>query len=286
MIWSICIFAHNEERLLPHCLAALDGAAVGENFVVHVLENGSTDETVRVARTIASADPRILLHELALADKANAWNEYVHRLAGEADMHIFLDGDVRPSKGAFKALALALNGSPEAYAAAALPMSGRSRRAWATRLFSKRWLSGNLYAFRGGTLELVRKRNLRLPFGAVGEDGLLSYLLLTDLKGGPNDNYKERITVAAGAFFEFESLGLSLRDLKLYRRRLKRYSKRFFQNEVLYSRLKSEGAAALPDRIEEIYTPENVAALSPRREFPNFLFDIDTLRELRALVQA
>lgn len=268
---------------MPRCLAALDGAAAGGDYVVHVLENGSRDETARVARAIAAADPRIRVHELALADKSNAWNEYAHRIAGEADMHVFIDGDIQPSRAAFKSLAFAFEGSPRAYAAAALPTAGRSRKAWAARLFREHYLSGNLYAISGKALSIFRERNIRLPVGSVGEDGLLSYVFVTDFKGGTDDTHRDRIAVAAGAFFEFDPLGANLRDLAIYRRRLKRYSKRYFQNEILYALLKEKGLAALPDRISEIYTAENVARLAPRFELPNYFVDRETLRGLRSL---
>ena len=283
MRWSVCIFAHNEERLLPACVGALAGAAAGAPFEAHILENGSTDRTAQVARALAAADSRVRAHELALADKANAWNEYAHRLApADADMHVFLDGDVRPSKGSFRALALALQSSPEAYAAAALPMTGRSRRRWATRLFTEHYLSGNLYALSGAALRLFRARDLRMPVGAVGEDGILSYLLVTDLKGGHDDSRRARIAVAGGAFFEFDSLQPNLRDLKIYLRRLRRYSKRYFQAEVLYDRLKAGGVEALPEFIDEIYTADTTARLRPRLSLPEFVFDLATLKRLRA----
>lgn len=285
MTWSVCIFAHNEERRLPRCLAALDGAAAGGDYVVHVLENGSTDMTACAARAFAAADPRIRVHQLAVANKANAWNDYIHRIAGEADMHIFLDGDVAPSRGAFKSLAFAFEGSPEAYAAAGLPANGRSRKAWTRRLLTEHYLSGNLYALSGAALDLLRTRDIRLPFGALDEDGLLTYILHTDLKGGRDDAHRQRVAIATGAFFEFDSLGFNLRDLALYRRRLKRYSKRYFQNQILYALLKEKGISALPERIAEIYSPENVARLAPRIEFPNYFVDLETLRGLKAMMR-
>lgn len=282
MVSSVCIFAHNEERLLPRCLGALSRAAGGGDYVVHVLENGSTDETARVVRALAAADQRIKVHEIALADKSNAWNEYVHRVSGEADVHVFIDGDVQPAAGAFAALSAAFAASPDLYAAAALPAAGRSRKSWATRLFMNNYLSGNLYALSGRAVDLIRARNIRLPVGAVGEDGLISYLMLTDLAGGPDDSHRERIAVADGAFFEFDSLQLSARDLKLYQRRLRRYSRRYFQTEILYTLLKEGGVAAMPETIEEIYSRAALAGLRPRLDLVNFLIDRDTLKRLRA----
>ena len=285
MVWSVCIFAHNEERLLHRCLAALEGAAAGGDYVVHVMENGSTDETASVAKAFAAVDPRIHVHELELGDKSNAWNEYVHRVSQKADMHVFIDGDVQPSKGAFKSLAHAFEGSPEALAAAALPASGRNRRAWASRLFQKRYLSGNLYAFSNEAWSVFRERDLRLPTGAVGEDGLISYLMLTDLKGGRDDNHKDRIAIAAGATFEFDSLSIRPHDIAIYHGRLRRYSKRFFQNEVLYDLLKRKGVSALPENINEIYTTERLARYRPRLHPQFFMVDRETLRRLRGVAE-
>lgn len=282
MSWSVCIFAHNEERLLPRCLAALPAAAAGGDYAVHVMENGSSDATARVARAFASADPRIVVHELAVADKANAWNEYAHRIAPAAAMHVFLDGDVRPCAGAFPALAEALAGSGgEAYAAAALPATGRTRRSWATRLLDESYLSGNLYALSATALAAFRRLDLRLPFGAYGEDGLLSYLLVTDLRGGPDDSRRGRIAVADDAHFEFDSLALTPRDLRIYLKRLARYSQRYFQNQILYPRLKRGGTAAMPAQVGELFTLENLARFRPRLDAEFFLSDIAVLERLR-----
>ncbi|MEO1137142.1 MAG: glycosyltransferase, partial [Pseudomonadota bacterium] len=194
---SVCIFAHNEERLLPACIGSLRAAGLSGADQIHILANGCTDQTALIARTLSAADHRIQLHELAVADKANAWNDYVHRLSNPAvRTHVFLDGDVRASENALKALDATLNAAPEAYAAAALPIAGRSRRRWARRLLVHNYLSGNLYALSGCAITAFRKKNLRLPFGAKGEDGLITYLLLTDLKGGADDSHDYRIVMA------------------------------------------------------------------------------------------
>jgi glycosyltransferase involved in cell wall biosynthesis len=282
MTWSVCIFAHNEERLLPSCLGALDAAAEGRPFEAHVMENGSADSTLGVARAIAAVDPRIRIHHSPRGDKSAAWNDYVYGVAPAADLHVFLDGDVRPCAGAFAALAQALEASPEAYAAAALPASGRERARWAERLLRESWISGNLYGVSGRALALIRQRNIRLPQGSVGEDGLLSYIFVTDFKGGPDDSRRERIAVAVDAHFEFDSLRPNLPDLRRYVRRLRRYSFRHFQNEILYARLKREGLAALPVRIGDIFTPEALACLRPRLDPETFFVDLATLANLRS----
>ncbi len=282
---SVCIFAHNEERLLPKCVGALDAAAAGADFRAHILVNGATDLTFDVAKTLAAADPRITAHNLPVADKANAWNDYVFRISGDAAVHVFLDGDIAPRPGALAELARALKTAPRAYGAAAVPACGRSRRAWARELVANRCLSGNLYAMSGRALDVFRAKDLRLPFGMKGEDGFIAYLLLTDLKCGADDTHDERLVAAPGAAFEFDSLGLNHRDARTYHRRLIRYSERHFQKAVLYRRLKRHGAAALPENISEIYTSEALRGLRPRLDPVNFWYDWTTLRRLRTQAQ-
>ncbi len=285
MTHSVCIFAHNEEATLPRAIAALDAAAAGASYVVHILENGSTDGTALVARALAAADPRIMAHENAVADKTAAWNDYVHRIAPEAEMHVFLDADSRPAPGAFKALALAFEGSPKAFAAAGLPAAGSSRLKWAQHLYTEHYLSGDLYALRGAAVARLRERNLRLPMGAVGEDGILSYLLLTDLVGGEYDGWRERIAIASGAFFEFDPLPISLTGAAQWRRRKTRAARRRFQHELLFARLKRNGVRAMPEDIRELYTEEALAQLRPRLAPGHFVFDCLALLEIDPAAQ-
>ncbi|MFC2953097.1 glycosyltransferase [Marinicaulis aureus] len=280
---SVCIFARNEERLLPRCAGALDAAGLGANDQTHILVNGCTDDTLAAAKLLAAADRRITVHELPVGDKANAWNEYIHRLADpEVPVHVFIDGDITASEDAIATLGAALKAAPDAYAAAALPAAGRSRRGWATLLLTNNYLSGNLYALSGACIAAFRREALHLPYGAKGEDGLITYLLLTDLKGGPNDSHKKRIVMAEEATFEFDSLQANWRDFDLYRRRLRRYSERHFQKQVLYRLLKERGAEAMPETIYEIYTQETLAALRPRHGLVDYWFDRATLKRLRA----
>jgi glycosyltransferase involved in cell wall biosynthesis len=245
------------------------------------MENGSRDDTAKVAREAAAKDQRIQVHELKLGDKSNAWNEYVHGIAPDAAMHVFIDGDVRPASGALEALAEALAKAPDAYAAAALPASGRSRRAWSELLSREHYLSGNLYALRGETIDRFREQSIRLPVGSVGEDGLLSYLFVTDFAAGRDDSHRERIAVAKDALFEFDSLRANPRDFALYMKRLKRYSLRHFQKQVLYARLREQGIAGLPEHIDEIYTELTLASLWPRLDPVNYFIDRATLKRLR-----
>ena len=103
---------------------------------------------------------------------------------------------------------------------------------------------------------------------------------MTDLKGFENDQHQNRIAIAAGAFFEFESLGLNPADMALYWGRLKRYSLRYIQNQIMYPVLKRDGIGVLPEMIDTIFTEETLNNIIPRRTPLNFLIDCYTLKKL------
>ena len=73
-----------------------------------------------------------------------------------------------------------------------------------------------------------------------------------------------------------------MHDLKIYQRRLRRYSERHFQKIILYRLLKEKGVAAMPETILDIYTKEALAPLRPRLDPVNWWFDAATLKRLRA----
>ena len=268
---------------MPRTIGALMAAAGDNPYSAHILVNGSTDETVHIARALAAADTRLHVHEIATADKANAWNRYLYDIAPTepgAQTHIFLDGDIVPSAGSFDALANALAQNPQAYGAGALPITGRSRQAWSRRLLEKSYISGNLYALSASALVAIRDADIRMPYGAKGEDGLLTYLLLTDLKAGTDDTHTYRIINPAEATFQFDSLDLRSNDVKVMHGRLKRYAERHFQKQILYAMLKKNGLSALPENIYDIYTRGNLAKTKPRLDPINFVYDMATRRAL------
>ena len=100
---------------------------------------------------------------------------------------------------------------------------------------------------------------------------MIAYLLLTNLKAGKDDSHKERIAIAEGAYFDFDSLAPNQRDLLIYHRRLRRYAQRHVQKSILYHLLKEHGLAGMPDEINKIYTAGNLAGVAPAASSVGFL---------------
>jgi hypothetical protein len=73
--------------------------------------------TEAIVKEYAERDAAVHPVVIALGDKANAWNVYVHEVAPEAEVHFFIDGDVRIRPASFRRLCQALRTQPHAHAA-------------------------------------------------------------------------------------------------------------------------------------------------------------------------
>ena len=264
--WSVALFAYNEERTILASLAGLLASADNHPVAIHVLANGCRDHTESLVRDFAARHPMVRLHVLERADKANAWNHYVHELAPDAEVHFFTDGDVTVSPEALEALAVSLEANPRLSAVGAMPTSGRSREAWCRRMVRNGTLAGNLYALRGDFIERVRAAGLRLPVGFIGEDFLVSLLVREDIgeAEAEAEAAQPRLSFNRHAGFAFRSLSPRRpRDWLTYWRRKQRYRLRGYQFSLLAAWIHQRGWGDLPATVEQLYAwPERLPALS------------------------
>lgn len=249
----VAVFAHNEAGSIESAMSSIVAAGLGTRDVVQVLVKGSTDDTLARVRTFTRHDPRFHPVEIALGDKANAWDVYVHRTANmAADMHFFIDGDMQISPGAFNRVDMARADHPEARAFATLPQGGRQATSWSARILDNHGLPGCFYALTGATMRRLRDK-VWLPVGFMGDDTLLRWLLLRDLDPAAAP-VLANIRPVPEAFFRYESFPINtLAGLgRLWRRHLG-YTRREVQFHALKAVLSSEGLAAKPHHIAEIY---------------------------------
>ena len=287
--WSCAVFAYNEAASIGACLDSLLPALaeLPRCRGIHVLANGCTDRTEAVVAAYAEHHGPIRLLSLPVADKAAAWNHYVHALAPDADMHLFMDGDVQAAPGAPAALARRLLVEPTARAVAALPGCGRSRVAWCAHMGQLGRLAGNLYALRGSFVAGLREAGLSLPRGLIGEDLFLSALV----KGKPVPaglvQPDPALALEPGALFLFRSLSPRRPgDWLTYARRLVRYRIRDHQLLLLLRHLQARGLPGMPADVAQLYA-ETKATLAFRwhgRQTPQEWLAVALLR--RAMRQA
>lgn len=255
--WAMMVLAHNEEEKIIACLDSIFAAEPGKSLDVFVMANGCTDRTESLVSDYAERDPRVHLVSIALGDKCNAWNVFIHetvRIAcPDREVYFFMDGDARVAPGSLSVLAEALENDPHAHASSAVPGSGRSRRKDRAEILDQRGLVANLYALRRSFIARLQDLGVRLPLKLEGDDGLLGALIKWDLepRGGWDDR---RIHPCEDAAFLFDPVPvISLKEWPKYWKRLVRYGRRQYEFELLGPLLKSGGIRALPKDIREVY---------------------------------
>jgi hypothetical protein len=257
--WSLAVFAHNESGRIGAALQSIVQAAAGMDVEVWVLANGCTDATSDEVRACATVLPDLWLAEIDVADKANAWNVYVHELitpgrAGTIETYFFMDGDVTLERDALALLSSSLDDVPTAKAAGGMPRTGRDRASWRARMVRNGTLAGNLYALRGSFVRTVREKKVRVPVGLVFEDSLVSWLVATQFGQTRTVGRDPQCIFCANAEFSFRSLSL-LRpaDYPFYMRRKWRYTSGGLQLEMLVNVLRAQGLAAMPAHVHDLY---------------------------------
>lgn len=252
----VAIFAHNEERLIAGCLDSVLSVFAGERDLeprLYVLVNGSSDRTAEVVKAYGRTHRSIHLVEIDLGDKCNAWNHYVYRIAPEAPIHVFMDGDVHMGPRAAQELIAALDRHPAAMAAAAAPKGGRHSARYREETRKHPGIWGNLYALRQSTLDAFRAKAIKLPVGAIGDDGLVGILIAKDLD--PRKAYAAGRTVFADrAEFVYSPLRwFHPLDVKKYVRRRIRYSIRYYQFKILGRIFEERGLEGMPELMVDAY---------------------------------
>ncbi|MHB1354180.1 MAG: glycosyltransferase family 2 protein [Thiobacillus sp.] len=278
--WPVAVFAHNEARNIVACLDSLQGGS--QPIDCYVLANACSDGTEALVRDYAERLPNVHLVSIALGDKANAWNVFVHELApAGAPYYFFIDGDVRATPGSLDALAQQLARHAGANGASALPCSGRGVEAFRRDMLKDRGVAGNLYALRGSFVARIRERGIAMPVGTIGEDALMGAMLKWDLRGDTRWD-DSKVVVAEEAGFTFDSVSpWRSREWRKYFRRRVRYSVRAYQNRMLGRAIQPAGFEALPCHVRELYRryPE---LLSVGWRGVDTVFDWFAVREIKA----
>lgn len=129
---SVVVPAHDEERTIARCLAAVVGQ-LGDADELVVVCNGCRDGTAAMARTFG---PRVTVVETAVASKTAALNQ------GDATVtrfpRLYLDADVELSPGAVPAVVAAF-ADPAVAVAAPMVRHDLAGASWAVRSYYAIW---------------------------------------------------------------------------------------------------------------------------------------------------
>lgn len=285
---AIAVFAHNESRRIVDCLEALRLSPLLPNTTCYVLANGCTDDTVTRATEYAQKASWVKVVNLKTGDKANTWNYFVHEIAAEAEIYFFTDGDCQIENSALQHLEKCLLSDPHINAASGVPSSRNlSLGIFRSTIISKGGFAGNLYALSKDFITRIRTKHIRLPYGLIGDDSLIGALALWNLDPSTQWNH-DLVQIVSSATFRYESiLQASLYDPTFYIRRLKRYSLRHFQNQLIKSRIKKSGLFILAYHINTLYLRAEAQELIPRHSLKHYFSDrwaITQIRNIRKLL--
>ena len=246
--WSATVFARNEAASLHGCLRALERAGTGADLHVTVLLNGSTDGSAVIAgRAMRDAGLRGGVWDVAHGDKANAFNQFVHRLRPRADIHFFVDGYAAVAPDALHRLAGRLRETPQAQAAAAVPSVGRSAARLRAGMIEAPGLHGSLFALRETFVARIAAAQLRLPIGFYRGDGLIGSFVLHDLDAASGGWIGSRIVVDADATWTMATpRGAHWRDAKRHWNRLVQQGRGRLQWAAIRDAIYPGGFGALP----------------------------------------
>jgi glycosyltransferase involved in cell wall biosynthesis len=219
---DIGIFAHNEQANIADLIRDLAEQSVfadpATEIVVHVLVNGSSDQTVAHARAAVSAllEPIKLafcVHDFPERGKSRTWNRFVHTLSRpEADLLVMVDGDIRiHHRDVLSGLSSAFAGRPNLRVATSRPVKDIEHSSRKLSIVERAILSGGgalndwrtsicgqLYAIRVDTA-----REVWMPIGLPVEDGFLRAMILTDLLTRSED--LQRINGDEAVWHEYKS---------------------------------------------------------------------------------
>jgi hypothetical protein len=185
---------------------------------IHIVANGCTDASVAIAERMLgearNAQPdawwSYRVHDLAIANKCQAWEHFVH-VASErdAELIVMLDCDiVFGGTDTLTALTRAFEGDPVLQISTSLPVKDVELQAkgmlqWTSSKVNDSRLDehgvcGQLYAARAAML-----RKIHMPLGLSAEDGYIRAMVLTD--GFRSAEVLPRVRRAPGARHIFEA---------------------------------------------------------------------------------
>lgn len=222
-LYAIVMFAHNEEKNIRQSVKSVFENTDEKLERLLVIANGCTDGTVAVLKDLKSSFAKLEYLDVVFGDKCNAWNLYVHEHASDANVHFFVDADVRFTRQAFPKMYKTLVENDSANAIAGLPFSGRNIDTY-KKMVTEGWsLFGNCYGIKRSLVELVKSKSFRLPIGLGWIDSAITKIIYKDV-----DLHKKaikgKIIFNENCGYEFESLSLLKKsDWSLYISRIVRY---------------------------------------------------------------
>lgn len=231
------VVAHNEAGFIEQCLDSIKIAleyASQQNAEVSIITNGCSDSTYDIAKTYSEKLNNWNTYNLELGDKANAWNYAIKLVDNSQPFSIFVDGDCSISAQAIKALLQTYNENPNSYIIAGIPGTrGNTTEDTIQKTLNGNALSGNFYAATPNFIKKIKDNKFLLPVGLIGDDSLLAWVSSHDFKLSNGVIPGFLVGSKEAEFYYHRLTPDSLQNIKLYIRRIHRYSLRHLQQSCI-----------------------------------------------------
>ena len=185
---GVAIFASRESSAVLSATfeAVVVAVAPFVRGCIDVLVNGNSALASEFTASLARRAPlaaglRVRAWDIALADKANSWNRYVHEIFPDADYAVCVDGYAKVRPDSIGRLAASLSAHPECLAATGIPSSNASDDKLAAEMLSSGGIHGNLFALSQTTVQKIRRCGFRLPLYLYRTDSTIGAALCFDL---------------------------------------------------------------------------------------------------------
>ena len=197
---ALVIFTAREslDVLIPSLEAAI--RATNDNTVIDVLVNGNqalADSLKRwkISHITSNNNKRIRIWAIKTGDKANAWNQYFHKIWSGEELAFFSDGYVSLQENSIGLLSEAVLENEQALGGTGVPTTGQTARHLAKKMLGEGGFHGNFCCVRGSAIAEIRQRNFRIPLGLYRTDSLLGAVLTFGFDPAKNTWNPRRIHV-------------------------------------------------------------------------------------------
>ncbi|MEN3976094.1 hypothetical protein [Emcibacter sp. SYSU 3D8] len=203
---SVAVLSARETPEVLHgTVRAAIEASRGMATCCDVVVNGPSAVTAHLLRDRLEQDGAlppgmmVRIFHLPVADKAHAWNEYVHSLWPGSALAFFIDGYARVLPDALASIRRSLGDDPDILGGTGVPTHSRSALRLRDQMLRSGGIHGNLYALRGWVMAHFRDTGFRLPVGIYRTDSTVGSVVKFRLDPARHEWNERRMHVDPGA---------------------------------------------------------------------------------------
>ena len=234
--WELVIIASRESLVM--LLATLNAAQISARGAAGIdcVINGNKPLALALANhldksEVVHGEVPVKVWDIAVGDKANAWNQYIHHIWAGESIAFFIDGYVRLNPDSIQLLGEAIADRVEVIGGTGVSNGGPSGKSPNTRPTPENGFHGNFCCIKGTTIEQMRRRKIFLPFGLYRVDSLMGALLNLALDPARNVWIDSRIFVHPRATWQTDPKHWwKINDIRAQVRRILRQSRGVLEN--------------------------------------------------------